>query len=581
MNVEVVLIDSLSFSNVGINPQIGLLSLAQVLEKEYTVKVVNFDLLWFEGKLRQSQNLDETLLDCSKYIVEMEPKVIGFYTICDSYPLTVLLAKKLKEISKDSIILFGGPQASLTAKESLKKFEFIDYICVGEGELIILPLVRAIIGQKFCEIKTVNNLVYRDSGIIKSNALLPPIEDDLSKYTVKNYREFAGLFRGTMSIEVGRGCPFQCTFCSTSLFWGRHFRVKKADQIVEEMNYFHRKFNISTFKFEHDMFTADKAFIISFCQTLIAQKLPYTWTCSSRIDVLDDNIMDLMSKAKCSKIYVGVESGSQRIQKKTNKDLDLKKVKHNIVGLHRRGIAVTASFIYGFPDETICDLKETLELISFLYLNGITNIQLHMFIPLPVTEELNKVQNELYFDSDKIDLGIYHAGIFNEEVKELIVHSPEIFPQFYTFPSQVRDENISLGLFIMYLSNSFEYFPCCLKYLIKKLGLYDLYWRWSYYLTRLMKETTLNHEINNIENKYQQTYKFMSDRIRCEAQKYNDQILIDYFDAESQIVEFRTSDEKVKAFEFHFDYDEAKNSGKYIKKTSFILMKKKINVDYS
>lgn len=366
MSTDIVLVDSLSYSNVGKKPQIGLLSLRQVLEKEYNVEIVNFDFLWSRGVLTLSQDLEVTLSDCANYIIELQPKVIGFYTICDSYPMTVLLAKYIKEKNKNIIILFGGPQASLTAVDSLDSFPFVDYICVGEGERVISPLIKAMTEGKIDEIKKISNLVYRDKGEVKSNPLLPMItSQELSNYIVTNYQPFEGIFKGSMSIEVGRGCPFRCTFCSTSLFWGRCFRIKSIDELILEMKYFHEKFHITEFKFEHDMFTQNRKYIMSFCNRIIEEKLPYTWTCSSRIDVLDDETITLISKAKCTKMYVGIESGSPAIQRMIHKNLDIEKVKHNIVRLHQSGIEVTASFIYGFREEKVEHLKETLELISF------------------------------------------------------------------------------------------------------------------------------------------------------------------------------------------------------------------------
>ncbi len=575
MNADVVLVDSLSYSNVGIKPQIGLLSLRQVLEKNYTVEIVNFDFLWSKGILILSQSMEETLCNCADYIIKFQPKVIGLYTICDSYPLSVLLAKCLKEKDEKVIILFGGPQASLTAIDSLESFSFVDYICVGEGERVINSLVKAVIEGKIHEIRKVPNLVYRDEGEIKCNPLSPMITSyDLSKHTVTNYQPFEKLFKGSMSIEVGRGCPFSCTFCSTSLFWGRCFRIKSIDELIFEMKYFHEKYHILEFNFEHDMFTQNREYIMSFCNRIIEEKLPYTWTCSSRIDILDDEIIALMRKAKCTKMYVGIESGSPLIQHLIHKNLDIEKVKHNIVCLHQSGIEVIASFIYGFPEEKVEHLKETLDLISYFYFHGIFDIQLHMFIPLPQTEELMKVKEQLVFDEKGISIGIYHPCLVEKAVQELILSYPKVFSQFYTFSSEVRNDNVSLGLFIMYISNSYKIFPCCLNYLIKTYGLYELYQKWYQDFEQLIMETTLKRETKKFEDKYQHPSTFISRCISNEVKSLTDHEFKNYFDAESQLYEFSLSKKSVEAFEFKFDYFEALKNDKYIEKEFFFIFKK-------
>lgn len=576
MKTDVVLVDSLSYSNVGIRPQIGLLSLRQVLEKEYKVEIVNFDFLWSRTILTFSKNLELTLCNCADYIMKFQPKVIGFYTICDSYPISVLLAMRIKEKNKNVIILFGGPQASLTAIDSLESFPFIDYICVGEGERVIKSLIKMIIEGRAHEVKKTPNLVYRDRGEVKANPLLPMItSQELSRYTVRNYRPFEKLFRSSMSIEVGRGCPFSCTFCSTSLFWGHCFRIKAIDELISEMKYFHEKFHVSEFKFEHDMFTQNREYIMSFCNRIIDEKLPYTWTCSSRIDILDDEIIALMGKAKCTKMYIGVESGSPFIQHVIHKNLDIEKVKHNIVRLHQSGIEVTASFIYGFPEEKVEHLKETLELISYFYLHGIFDIQLHLFIPLPKTKELLKVEEQLVFDKNRINLGIYHASIVERKVQELIISHPKIFPQFYTFSSEVRDNHVPLSLFIMYISNSYKIFQCCLKYLIRIYGLYELYQKWYQDFEQLILETTLEQKVKKFEDKYRQPSTFIYRCISNEVKNHADREINNYFDAESQLYEFSFGEKSVEAFEFKFDYFEAINHNKYIEKEFLLIMRKK------
>lgn len=436
--------------------------------------------------------------------------------------------------------------------------------------------MRAIIEGKFDDVKNIPNLAYREKDQVKCNPMLPMLAShELSKYTVKNYNPFEINIKDSISIEVGRGCPFNCTFCSTSLFWGRNFRIKSISDIILEMKYFHEKFHVMEFKFEHDMFTQNKKYIMSFCDKLIEENLPFTWTCSSRIDVLDDEIINHMSKARCTKMYVGIESGSSFIQEVIHKNLNIEKAKHNIMRLYQCGIEVTTSFIYGFPEEKIEHLKETLEFISYLYTHGIFEIQLHMFIPLPNTEELLKVEDKLIYNPNNINLGIYHSCIEEKEIHEMILSYPKIFSQFYTFPSEVRDNNESLSLFIMYITNSYRIFQCCLKYLIQTYGLYELYRRWYQAFEHLRLETTLKLEEKKIEDKYLHPSNYIYQCISEEVKKSGDEELKNYFEAESQIYEFSLNKKLVEAFEFKFDYLEAVNHNHYIEKDFFFIMKKK------
>ncbi len=583
MEMDIVLVDSLSYSYAGRFPQLGLLSLRQILESKYLVELVNFDYLWSRGVLDLKNSLKDTLNDCAKYILDFNPRVVGFYTICDSYQVTVLLAKLIKVKRNDIIITFGGPQATLTAKESLKAFPFIDYICIGESELIIQQLMEALIKKRFDFVENLSNMAYRKNGEININQSLPIISnEELSIYSVKNHSPFEELFDGKMNIEVGRGCPFNCSFCSTSSFWGRKFRVKPIDEIISEMKYFSKKYGVTEFKFEHDMFTCNKKYIKSFCYKIIEEDLPFTWTCSSRIDTLDDEIIHLMRMAKCIKMYVGIESGSSYMQNIIHKNLNLEKAKHNLILLHKSEIELTVSFIYGFPDETMDSLQETMDMICYLYNIGIENVQLHMFIPLPNTEEELKINDQLFFCADDINIGISHTSLKDKEVQELILSYPKIFSQFYTFKSLIKDNSATLSFFILYISSSIGTFNCCLKYFIRKYGLFGLYQRWidRFENTKDRINTYSIAENFNFEDKYRNPkeliYQCILEELKMKDKKLDNEIK-NYFEAESQLYKFEKNNDKYFTFEFNFDYMEAKVNNKYIEKQTFIIFKKPDN----
>ena len=126
-------------------------------------------------------------------------------------------------------------------------------------------------------------------------------------------------------IEVGRGCPFECTFCSTSHFWKKKFRLKSINKIISEIIHY-ANFGFATFNFIHDLFTLDKVFIVEFCTELIKSNLNIKWGCSARLDTLDEELIKLMSKAGCTGIYIGLETYSQSLQSKIKKNLTLTKI---------------------------------------------------------------------------------------------------------------------------------------------------------------------------------------------------------------------------------------------------------------
>lgn len=478
--MDVILINGIGFSEDNVVPQLGLLSLKNILSAKYEVEIISFDRLNKNNQLPYSDAIDDNIDSFVTYLLNLECGIIGFYTICNTYPLSIELAKRLKLKNKNITIIFGGPQASLTAEKTLKAYSFVDIIAIGEGEKYILPLIDEIKENK--NYSKIYNIVYRNlEGNIIKNKLHRPISGaELSKYTVLNIDEYEKLRNVErknfiQSIEAGRGCPYGCTFCSTSIFWGRHFRVKEINSILSELEHFSKKYGIKRFRLEHDLFTANKDYVLQFCKELSERKLDITWGCSSRIDILDDNVMRALIDSGCNAMYIGFETGSQVMQKILNKNIPIDSADKKLLHLYNYGFDLTISFIFGFPDETETDLRDTIRLMEYLYCNNIGKLQLHKFIPLPVTVETNKILNELFFDPSDIDISIYQTSHFNNSLYSIIKNNKEIHSCFYTFPSELRKKYKHLDVLITCFSLSFNMFKLSLKYLILNIGILNIY----------------------------------------------------------------------------------------------------------
>lgn len=478
--MDVILINGIGFSEDNIVPQLGLLSLKNVLSTKYKVEIISFDCLNKNKQLPYSDIVDENIDNFVSYLLELDCSVIGFYTICNTYPLSIELARRIKLRKEEICILFGGPQVSLTAEQTLKAYPFVDLIAVGEGEKYIMSLINQIKGER--AYRKVPGIVYRnfDGVIIKNEPPVPVTGAELSQYTVLNIAEYEKLRNMKrkdfiQNVEAGRGCPYGCTFCSTSIFWGRNFRVKEIDSILFELEYFNKKYGIKRFRLEHDLFTANKKYVLEFCKKLLDKNLNITWGCSSRIDILDENLMKALKSSGCNAIYIGLETGSQAMQRKLNKNIPVDSADIKLLTLHNHGFDLTISFIFGFPEETEEDLNDTIHLMEFLYCNNMGKLQLHKFIPLPVTIETNKVMDKLMFDSTDIDISIYQEAYFNSSLYDIIKENKQIHSCFYTFPSDLRAKYKHLDILITCFSLSFNMFKLSIKYLISNIGILNIY----------------------------------------------------------------------------------------------------------
>jgi len=454
MSKQVVFVNTIDFSADEKPMPMGILSLASILKNEnVSVGIIDFDYLFRIGSMDHKSTLGANIDQMIEHILRLEPKVVSFYTMCNSYPVMLELASELKKRAEKIKIVLGGPQASVTAKETLEAFRYVDVIGIGEGETYITEMINRLLSdQSLIDLRGVayregHHIIFNEEAeLIKNLDDLPMI--DYSLRYEENIKE-------EIAIEVGRGCPFNCTFCSTSLFWKRNCRLKSVDRIIEEIKHLKNAYGVESFLLNHDMFTASKGYIVKFCNEIINQKLDVKWKCSARIDTIDREIIEYMSASGCKEIYFGIETGSVRMQKKVSKNLKLEKVIENLELLTSFKIKPTLSFIYGFYDEREQDFEETIGIIERLMRNGFTNIQLHKFTALAGTLEFAKVADSLFYDEMSSDISSSpHAG----ELEQLITDHKNIFSSFHNFDTVVRTKFDMMEFYIRVLTFGFNYY---------------------------------------------------------------------------------------------------------------------------
>lgn len=474
--MDVLFVNSVDFSTPS--PNKGQLILKKILSNRYEVECVNFDFLNSTKALEFKETITDNINMFGEYILDYNPRIVGFYTICNSFALTVQLASYIKGKRPDIIIIFGGPHATLVSEKCMNYFEFVDVICLGESEKSIMPLVDAFLSDG--NIAEVPGITYKNNQKVIKNPNAPLLSNqELVDYAVYDYSPFTINKGNSFQIEGGRGCPFGCTFCSTNLFWERKYRVKPVDSLINEMKQLNSLYGVKGFDIEHDLFTADREYFKEFCLRIINEKSPYILTCSSRVDVLDEEVIQLMKKANFYGVYLGIESGSERMQKILNKNLKLDKAIKVIKYMNELNINLTVSFIYCFPDETIEDFKETIKMIETILLLNVKNVQLHRYIPLPSTEETEKVKNRLYFDKSVIDTSIYSEKLLSEESNLLIQKYPEVFTQYYTFDSEVKSRYMRFDSMIITFSCISNFYLYSLRFLVRKYGLEGFYFKYE------------------------------------------------------------------------------------------------------
>jgi magnesium-protoporphyrin IX monomethyl ester (oxidative) cyclase len=339
-------------------PPLGLLSLGAVLEKaDYEVRVYDSDLL------------NSTVEDLIDYINNYCPDFVGIYCNTSNYHRVIDYANRIKQVGNVPICL-GGPHP-ITAPEDVLKNKSVDYVVMGEGELTILELLDAIFNRK--DLRGIKGLAYKNSeGKIFVNPRRELINDldtlpmparhlvPIEKYrpSPHHYKELP-----MTTMITSRGCPFGCIFCASRNVWGRTYRVRSVEKVIEEIKFLIDRYRIRNINFWDDLWGLNKQWTEEFCRRMIEEKIKISWSCERRVDIGDLGTMKLMKKAGCYSIFYGIESFDQDCLDAINKGIKAEQAESVMMLTKKAGIEVRANFIIGLPRETPEKLKATVKRI--------------------------------------------------------------------------------------------------------------------------------------------------------------------------------------------------------------------------
>lgn len=366
-----------NFSDIGtLYPPLGLAYISAVVEKEAEVKVLDSEAM--------NYNYD----DIKKFVKEFKPDVVGMQAYCTNVNRCYKIAEILKKINKDLKIVLGGAQVTLEPKNTIIN-KNVDFGVYGEGEIVILNLLRTLKNNK--SFKRIKGLIWKDNGKIMINKPQELIKnlDDLPLparhlFPMNKYHSSANL-RGkrTLNIMTSRGCPYRCAYCAGSLIFGKTHRYHGAERVIEEIKELKGKYHVDSFQFFDETFTANRKRVMELCEKMIKNKLNLEWSCFTRVNLVDKELLKKMKMAGCYLIFYGTESGSQRLLNLIRKGITLEQSRRAITITHEAGIETWASFMLGLPSETKEESKQT---INFAIEIDPTFVQFPITTPFPGTE---------------------------------------------------------------------------------------------------------------------------------------------------------------------------------------------------
>lgn len=297
-------------------------------------------------------------------IRDFQPDLIGITFLSTKMGAVQNLVRVAKNMFPAVPVVLGGAHPSVLYESSLKKTG-ADYVVIGEGEEAFSELVHFLeSGRENPEniqglaFQSENGDIVRTPGrpLIK-NLDAMPFPDRESLYRKETYRpdDFS-------MIMTSRGCPFNCAFCSS--IWERRVRYRSVPSIVDEIEYLMSRFKTRNIYFKDDTFTLSRKRVLNFCDRLEARGLDINWECLTRIELVDEEIIQRMRRAGMTNLKIGIETGSQRLLYATNKNITLDQIRRGAGILNRLNQKWSAFFMLGYPDETEEEIKMSLDLIK-------------------------------------------------------------------------------------------------------------------------------------------------------------------------------------------------------------------------
>jgi radical SAM superfamily enzyme YgiQ (UPF0313 family) len=362
----------------------------------------------------QGESIDKIISD-----IHPESKVLGITIMfSQEWPFVRDIIKKIKRGRPDCLVVVGGEHVTAMTEYSLRDCPQIDYAIKGEGEIPFLELCK----NAFLDHSSMENLpgvcflkenqyVENDSCRIKEITSIPWPAWDLMNLTPYFQPNFTmGISHGrNMPLLATRGCPYQCTFCSSPTMWTTRYVMRDPRDVADEIEYNIKTYQASSIDFYDLTAIVQKKWIMDFTQQLLDRKIKITWSLPSgtRSEVLDEEVISRLKATGMELLVYAPESSSEDVLKKIKKKINFNKMVSSIKLAKKYHLIVKINWVIGFPSDRRIDIYRTLWTIWKSAFWGVNDADLATFSPYPGSELFRQLKeekvigeiNDSYFES--------------------------------------------------------------------------------------------------------------------------------------------------------------------------------------
>ena len=418
-------------------PPIGIMSLSAVLKR------AGHECVMFDQANPETPN--PVIIE---QIQKKQPALVGLsFLSTTSYPYAKILAREIRATGSKVKLAFGGVFVSLNAALVKQQCPEVDFICRGDGEQLILDLL-----QNLDDPSAVESVTWAKDGQVVSNPNRKT-ERNLDQWPFPDRESLKLDFVESMPLDVpcvlslerfttmqtSRGCPWSCVFCDIPVFNEGKWRSRTPEHVVAEFKYLQEQ-GYGAVYFVDDHFLLQPKRIEAICKGLNDQNITIQWGCEGRVDSVAQHLFPAMAKAHCRTLMFGIESGSQKMLDRLNKEQTLAEVETAVTNAKKAGIQIVHGFfVVGSPDETVEDMKATFDFAARLPLDTFGFNRLCVYRGTPLWHEYVKrgLVNDAadwykYFKCSTIDPTCLPGELIHETrsagLRRLFIYKLQLYP---------------------------------------------------------------------------------------------------------------------------------------------------------
>jgi len=354
-----------------------LLRLPQNLDNVHEVTNIlhPYSLAIISGFLK-SHNKNITLYDAAvyrleresilEYVIKLKPQILGLSIMSQHLHSTLEFLRDIKKLMPEVVVIVGGPHVCADHKNLIDNHKEINIAVTGEGEHTMLELIDSI--QNKSVLDNIKGITYRANGVVKTTPFREYISDldslpfaDWGALPMEKYSDAITVKKNYGGIMASRGCPYSCTFCGAKSALGVKARRRSPENILKEINLLYDKYNVRQILFHDSTFNLDNQWVSEICEGILSMNKPLIWGCNLRTERLDTEVLNLMKKSGCLRVFVGVESADNEVLKKMKKGTTIERIEEGIRLLEKTGLTTDCGFILGMPGETEESIKKTIK----------------------------------------------------------------------------------------------------------------------------------------------------------------------------------------------------------------------------